>query len=306
MGILMANATVPMFCLPFNLAAPAAGTHCRITFNDSGDGMINVTFDLTTATDLFTNRDYTRADNLIKDWVDAANAAEIAQLTNPGTWTVTEQVSGDMKGMIALAREAGHANDDVTDIRFLTGVEGSDFGYSSNTVVPTAGIMGGVGMDYTWDSSYVCSRQWIPHLTTPGLGVLSWNIEDIDELVVGAESPSGDSTQDKYQKKSGRQITIQTVVAASVMPQWAADSQYLTSGQTVSDPNVTFEDFREYWSGTATTALKTCRYHPDMDTAATYHEVLPMAEWVGNTKSVATISQQAPLRYDFDFFVRAV
>ena len=303
----MANYTTPMFCLPFNLAAPASGTHCRITFANSGDGLINVTFNLSTATDLFANRDYTRADNLAADWVTAANAAEIAQLSSPGTWTATEQVSGYMKGMVTLSREAGHANDDVTDIRFLdtANITGQDFGYSSNTVVPTAGIMGGVGMDYTFDASYVMSRQWIPHRTEAGQ-VLSWNVEDIDELVVGRESPSADSTGDKYQKRTARQVTIMGVRAASVMPQWAADSDYLTTGQTVSDPNVTFEDFREYWSGTLTTALKTCRYHVDMDAAATYFSVLPLTEWVGNTTNVATISNPAPVLYDFDFAVRVV
>jgi hypothetical protein len=300
----MADFTTPMFCLPFNLTAPAAGTHCRITFAGSSDGADNVTFDLSTG-DLFTNRDYTRADNLAKDWTTQANAAiATAHPTAPGTFAASEYVSGSMKGMLTLTYTAGHANDDITDIRFLdaTQLAGADFGFSSDTVTPTSAV---IGSTHTWESVYVCSRQWIPHLTG-ALGVLSWNVEDIDDLVVGEESPSGDSTQDLYQQKKARKITIMTVRAASVMEQWAADSDYLVSGQTVSDPNATFEDFRAFWARTATTALKTCRYHVDMDTAATYHSVLPMADWIGNTTRAAKISNDAPLFYDFDFSVRVV
>lgn len=300
----MANFTTPMFCLPFNLSTPAAGTHCRITFAGSSDGADNVTFNLSTSTDLFANRDYSRTDNLIKDWTTKANTAiATAHPTSPGTFAATEQTSGEMKGMVTLTYTAGHANDDITDIRFLdtAQIAGADFGFTSDTVTPTSAVIGGT---HTWEASYVCSRQWIPHLTG-ARHAIGWSVEDIDELIVGTESPSADATGDKYQKKTGRAITIMSVRAASVMPQYAADSDFLVSGQTVSDPNVTFEDFREYWTGTATTALKTCRYHPDMDTAGTYHEVLPMTEWSGNTKNVAKVASKAPLLYDFDFFVRA-
>ena len=297
----MANFTTPMFCLPFNLTGTG---HCRITFAGSSDGAGNVNFDLSTG-DLFANRDYTRADNLAADWVTKANAAiAAAHPTSPGTFAASEFVSGYMKGMLRLTYTAGHANDDITDIRFLVPatLAGTDFGFTSDTVTPTGAVIGGT---HTWDAAYVMSRQWIPHRTEAG-HVLAWHVEDIDELVVGAESPDGDATHDKYQKRSGRKVVIMSVRGASVMPQWAADSDYLTAGQTVSDPNVTFEDFREYWSGTATTALKTCRFHPDLATAGTYHSVLPLGEWVGNTARVATVSNDAPLFYDFDFFVRAV
>jgi hypothetical protein len=297
----MANYTTPMFCLPFNLTGTG---HCRITFAGSSDGGGNVNFDMSTG-DLFANRDYTRADNVAADWCTKANAAiATAHPTSPGTFAASEFVSGYMKGMLTLTYTAGHANDNITNIIFLapTQMSGQDFGFASDTVTPTAAV---IGSTHTWESVYVMGRQWIPHRTEAG-HVLAWNVEDIDELVVGRESPSADSTGDKYQKRTARQVTIMGVRAASVMPQWAADSDYLTTGQTVSDPNVTFEDFREYWSGTLTTALKTCRYHVDMDAAATYFSVLPLTEWVGNTTNVATISNPAPVLYDFDFAVRVV
>lgn len=275
--------------------------HVTVTFADSSIGAQTMNFNLSSETDLFNNRDFTRDDNLLKDFVDQANGAETVLFGgNAGTWSVSEYASGNMKGMISLIRTAGDADDDLTSITFNspTILAGQDLGFSSDTVAPTVEIP---GTSATWRSSYVTGRQWIPHPVYPGTFLAHHEamprdfIVSIDPNVTAATQ----LTQDYYGTKTFRRIHIMTVNAASMLDQFADDSDFLEDGQTVSDPNVTWDSFRRTWRD-ASGDLKTCRFHPDMDTAATYHEVLPMMPWIASPHDGMTVAFEAPYRFDFD------
>ena len=40
-----------------------------------------------------------------------------------------------------------------------------------------------------------------------------------------------------------------------------------------------------------------------MDTAATYHEVLPLLPWIGSVSEGASVAFEAPYRFDLDIEV---
>ena len=293
----MANATTPMFCLPYVITS---GDYFTIHLTDSSTGTHSVDVPLVAGT-YYNNRDFTRSDNLLKHFVDQANLAETEdEDLDEGTWSVTEYASGNMKGMITLTRTAGHANDNLNNITFTqtTVIAGQDFGFTSNVVTPTSEV---VGTSATWSSSYVTGRQWITHPVYPGTFLAHHEamprdfIVSIDPTVTAATQ----LTQDYYGTKTFRRIHIMTVNAASMLDQFAGDSDFLESGQTVSDPNVTWDSFRRTWRD-ASGDLKTCRFHPDMDTAATYHEVLPMMPWIASPHDGMTVAFEAPYRFDFD------
>jgi hypothetical protein len=294
----MADFTTPMLCLPYNLAA-AATTHCQINFADSSDGAQTVNFDLTTGSDLFTNRDYTRADNLLKDWVDAANNA-ISGFATPGEFTVAEQSSGNMKGMVTITYTVGTASDDITSIvwREPAIIGGLDFGFINDTEGPTNGPS--PGDTHEWASDYVAGQQWIPHQAYPGC-MLARDVPKKFTPVIETLSSSGKGTQDAGGTTTRRAVSILTVNAASVFEWAAAEAGHLETGQTSADPNVTLDDFIDVWRGKKTTALKTARWHRDMDTAGTYTEVLPLNPMLQGADSIAREAQPAPLKYDLDF-----
>ena len=297
----MANFTTPMICLPYNLAA-AATTHCQINVAASSDGAFTVNFDMTAGADLFNNRDFTRSDNLIKDWVDAANTACAAEpgWTSPGTWSVAEQVSGNMKGMITITYTVGDVADDITSIvwREPAIIGGLDFGFINDTEGPTNGP--NPGANHEWASDYVVGQQWIPHQAYPGC-MLARDVPMKRTPVIETLSSSGKGTQDAGGTTTRRQVSILTVNAASVFEWAAAEAGHLETGQTSADPNVTLDDFIDVWRTKTTTALKTARWHRDMDTAATYTEVLPLQPMLSGAVEIARESQPAPLKYDLDF-----
>lgn len=296
----MADFTTPMIALPYNFTA-ASNVDIVFAETGAGTGPLTVSFALTVATDLYNDRAFASAANLAKDFVTKANAAETQEAIDTvgflaGTWSVAELTGiGGFIGRIILTRTAGSGSDDLTTIDFTAEIVGADLGFASDSVAPTSGAIGGT---YTFESPYCCGRQWIPRPSVAG-GVLSWHVQHPTDIIVETRTPDGAVTQDLYGASAERQLVVLGVEAASVHTQWAADSDYLPTGQTVSDPNVTFESLRSYWAR-ATTG-RTGRFYPDMDDSTTYVSVLPLMPWLASTSEAAEISTPAPLKYDFDF-----
>jgi hypothetical protein len=297
----MANATTPMFCLPFVLTG---SNQVKVSFVETSEGGGAEEMEFTMATtSLYNNRDFTRSDNIWRDFVVKANAAEAAADWDAGTWSVAEQSSGTMKGMVTLTRTAGHANDNLSDIEFQTTavLSGQDMGFQANTMAPSSEV---VGTSAIWNTDYVTGRQWIPHPVYPGSFMAHHEKRPVD-FIVGTDPNSTaatELTQDYYGGHNFRRIHIMTVNAASMLDQYAADSDFFEAGQATSDPNVTWDAFRRTWRD-ATGTLKQCRFHPDMDTAATYHSVLPLLPWIGSVEEGSTVAFEAPYRFDLDIEV---
>jgi hypothetical protein len=291
-----------MFCLPFNLGGVA---HFGVNFNDSALGATSYVIGLTTGTDLYNNRDFSRSDNLLNDLVTILNAVEALHFgaANAGLWSVSELVTGTVVGRIALVRAASNAADDLSDIEFVSPSDlgPQSMGFSANTVAPSSET---VGVEAIWFSDYVTGRQWIPHPVYPG-SFLAHHEAMPSDFIVGTDPTSTAATsltQDYYGGHTLRRIHIMTVNAASMLDQFASDADYLEAGQSVSDPNITWDAFRRAWRDAAGTQ-KTCRFHPDMDTAANYHEVLPLLPWIASVAEGSSVAFEAPYRFDLDIEV---
>ena len=245
-------ATTPMFCLPYSISGASQVT---IVFNDNLLGGTNIPFTLEGNDDdvLYNNRDFTHVDNLQKEFVDKVNAAETAVLGgSAGEWSVEETtgtaVDGTIRGYIKLTRTAGHVDDDIATITFNSPaiIAGSDFGFQSNAVAPSSGS---AGATYTWVSYYAVGRLWIPHPVYPGCFMAHHEKRPVD-FIVGTDpttTPATALTQDYYGGQTFRRIHVMTINAASILDQYAADSEYLEAGQRVSDPSITWDAFRRTW-----------------------------------------------------------
>ena len=284
--------TKPLLALPIAITAPAS-RHIRVTFSNSSIGAATLDATLTTAT--YYNHRQSTGDSLGAEIIAELNTAEAALFGGAaGTWSTLTLTTG-LAHRQAVKRSAGHANDTITSLVFsepTTGLSGAIVGYSSDTVVPTAGSPGAT---YEFTGTRQRGRVWSPR-------VIATRQEQRPRRVVrSAVSPfdfsSIVSTYTTASASKRYEILVPAVPGVLVWQYLASISEFVAtvSGLVSGDTNVCLETL---WSDHG--SLAPIRYLPDEDTPATYDEIEVVdQDWLEDLSSgLEEAGGGAPLLYD--------
>ena len=278
----------PLFCLPL-YPDNGGGAQVRITFADSSIGATTVDVTLTAST-LYNNTRLTATENLFKNLVDAANAAEAAKGGGfaAGTWSVTSTTGP----RVQLSRNAGHADDDITNIEFLrTDVApGSWFGLD-NTATPTTQT---VGTKATW------STGWPFGLWLPDVYLRRVSRDRTKECQIDASKYDGSDIVVSSGSELNRwKFTLENILAPYVKTELIEDASFVAqvSGLASTETNASWESLI---LGHQT--RRPMRWYPDQDDTSTYKNIAIQDERILSRPAIAAQPiNDKPLKFRVTF-----
>lgn len=212
-------------------------------------------------------------------------------------WTISEQPTG-IKGKTRIV--ATSASEHCDQITLPTDLALA-LGFSSGTIPATLQAGGGVLGNYLsyFDSDYRCKGLWIPE-DSEMVYFDPFDFEDI-ATVLAAQSPQGGYTSDTYGTLRYRNLNVKFVRGYSVRQSYTEADFGASYGIDPADPNISWDNFVNYWR-TLDTSTNKCRLYLNIEDLSSYKTIHPLvaSAWWRRPSAAFELVAEAPLIYEMD------
>ena len=284
----MADYTVPIFALPFNLL----GTE-TITVTMSG-GSTSSTFTATfadSATDWY-NYAIASAVTDFPKYVEATLNARETAVGNTATWVVSTPATG-ISFRLQFTR-TGDTDDEILSIAFSSSNFSRLFGIDGPTITVGSRLVDLGSDDWQFNGGWQRDFMWTPR------DILTRWTHKPKALVSSAVTPAGLAEVHGYGKHITQEYVIEFVPGALVYFDKTSDADFIdmVSGLANGDENAPLERFWGLCRSSSGGTPPIVRYVPDSTSLGTYTALqISDKEWLSSMDAVAAEVSPAPLFY---------